>query len=350
MKKGSVQFKKSTANRARRSLLRKLAFKKSHSRRIVLKAEGKPFVSVVRQYKHSRQKRTVMKNIPLLFEMLANHDNVIAFFNELLSLRNDRKLKSVELDFRNIVAIDSSAICMLLSVIKELKNHNINVTGNYPEDMSCRKILIESGFLKHMKDANGRDINVEFPNFISETGTNKTRNKDISSVVRRSIGFLTGTESRFQPAYTVAMEICSNSVEHAYVHVRHKHWLFSVFKKENCVAYTMTDTGIGILKTLHKKFQDEIKDLFRSESAVLYRAFQRKYGSSTQQVNRNKGLPCVLDRFEKGLIKNLKVITNDVYLDFNCPNKEIPMSHELSGVLFYWEIDADCLTKLNNIS
>ena len=51
-----------------------------------------------------------------------------------------------------------------------------------------------------------------------------------------------------------------------------------------------------------------------------------------------------------GLIKNLKVITNDVYLDFNNIKEKHKMNNPFSGVLFYWEVDNECIDNfVNNI-
>ena len=198
-----------------------------------------------------------------------------------------------------------------------------------------------------MKNTNGYRIKLETPNLLIETGHNMTRNKDIAAAIQQSMKNLTGKERRFQPAYTVAMEICSNSVEHAYAN-RPIHWKLSAYKCSDTIAFTMTDTGVGILHTLYRKFHKEIFDYLnlRNNCDILYRAFQRKYGSSTQLINRNKGLPCILDKFDKGYIKNLKVITNNVFLDFANKKNNIILSNQFSGVLFYWEIDNETIVVL----
>jgi len=324
---------------------RRLLFKKIHSRRIVLKAEHLPYISKTRKYKDARQKRTIQYKVPDRFELLSNHNEVIGFMNKLLEARQDRKLKLIRLDLSDVMAMDSSALCLLLSVINELAYSRIKVTGNYPNNYDCTRMFVESGFLQYMRDEQGNRFNIESPNFIKEAGKSQTKNKNISEAVRKATGFLTGSAVRYQPAYTVSMEICTNSVEHAYDR-RPVHWLMSVHKKnEDTVAFTMVDTGVGILKTLKRKFRHEIEDIlsFRDNKDILFRAFQRKYGSSTEMVNRNKGLPCVYDKYQNGLIKTLKVITNDVYLDFERKNVEFPMQQPFSGVLFYWEIDNGCL-------
>ncbi len=310
------------------------------------KIRGQIFVRPMRAYKKCIRDKVITKEVPCNFEVWTNHKGVFEFITQLLDSHSNRKLKRINLELTDIQSIDSAAICLLLTAVEELSYYGISVHGNYPKNQECAKFFIESGFLDYMKDERGRNFVINSPNLIAETGKDRTRNQNIARAVRKGMSFILGQEQRYQPAYTVAMEICSNSVEHAYKK-RPKHWRLGVCNLGDRVAFTMTDTGMGILKTLHRKFYKEIKDLFalRSSKDILYRAFLRKYGSSTQLVNRNKGLPCILDKFNSGLIKNLRVITNDVYLDFNHPKSNEYMSQPFSGVLFYWEVDKDCVNK-----
>lgn len=284
--------------------------------------------------------------VPENFNVLDNSGVVFQFVKELMSLKNDRRIYQVYFDLSDVTFIDSVGACLLVSLVKELGCSNIRVAGNLPNDEQCAKIISDSGFLNHMKDAKGHKFEVQTSNFIQETGTCRTKNADIASAIRCAMKMLYGEEKRFRPCYTVAMEICSNSVEHAY-HQRPKHWRLGIYHEGDKVIFTMIDTGVGILSTIKRKFLHEIKDAvtLKSNAAILFRAFQRKYGSSTEDVNRNKGLPCILDKFESKYIKNLKVITNDVYLDFNHPSENNRLNNKFSGVLFYWEVDRECVDK-----
>lgn len=343
---GRTRYRKFLANRARRFMRRQQAFKEKHKQRLVCKVQGRPFIRQTRAYKNCVRDKIVDKKIPANFEVLNNQNEVFQFVYELLDMHSNRKLKHIKLDLTDVQTIDAAAICLLLSVVSELGNCGIKVSGNYPINIECAKVFIESGFLNHMKNEQGYNISIETSNQIAEAGTDKTRNRNIAQAIRNSMKFLLGTPQRYQPAYTVAMETCSNSVEHAY-EKRPKHWRLGIYNMGNSISFTMVDTGIGILNTLYRKFRHEILDILklRSNHEILHRAFLRKYGSSTQLVNRNKGLPCVMDKFSAGLIKNLKVITNDVYLDFNNIKERKSMNYPFSGVLFYWEVDRECINN-----
>ena len=128
---------------------------------------------------------------------------------------------------------------------------------------------------------------------------------------------LTGEISQCKSIKTIILEICGNSIE--WGGTANKQWLLGVKYETGKVIFTVTDVGKGILETLHRKFSLQLADKFtnKSNDEVLIGAFDQKYGSSSQEVNRNKGLPAVKFNFEQGIIGNLKVLTNNVILHFN---------------------------------
>lgn len=77
--------------------------------------------------------------MPSKFEVLTNQDEVFAFVAELLDMHSNRRLKEINLDLTDVQTIDSAAICLLLSVVCELSNYGIKVTGNYPKRTDCAK-------------------------------------------------------------------------------------------------------------------------------------------------------------------------------------------------------------------
>ena len=332
-------------NKSGRSLRRKIRSKRKRKLRRILKASGIMYInkSIPNSSKNRRRKEIELK-VPSNFDLFNNQEDVLFFIVKLLNYKTDYRIKTIQLDLVDIDKLDSTAICMLLSVIKELSNIGICVQGNCPINIDCKKMFVESGFLNHMIDDSGNHFSSS-KNLIIETGTNKTRNRNIGSVISKAMEFLNSTKKHFQPAYSVAMEIRANSVEHAYKG-RKKHWIIGLHKNDdNSVTFTMCDTGCGILSTLQKKYKRDIEQyLFgKTNCDILYRAFERKYGSMTGEVNRNRGLPCILDKFQSGYIKGLKVLTNDVFLDFKTKSNNRLLNSKFPGVLFSWVIDNDCI-------
>lgn len=251
-----------------------------------------------------------------------------------------------------VTSIDIGAISFLLAKINEIRIKKKNrFWGRIPNDPKCKKIIEESGFLQYMTDIFGNEFKRKSDNFIFKLGTGKTRNKQVGEAIEKSLNFITGKTEKYPPVYSIVQEICSNSVEWANPESKkNKNWFLGLNNNKslfsNSITFTMTDIGYGILNTLNKKFITQIKESFLTKDTdILLRAFDRKYGSKTLEINRNRGLPLIKNRFHKGFIKNLIVITNNAYLDFNNHENSRTLKKNLHGTFYSWEIDKDCIKK-----
>lgn len=258
---------------------------------------------------------------------------------------------NIKLDLIDIEHIDMGAVSFLLAKVNEMSNYNhVRIWGNFPSNEACRNSFIESGFLEYMKDFSGRKFQKYGENHLFAVGNDKTSNERVGATIRKTMKFLMGDEAHYKPVYSIIQEMCSNSVEWAKSEEsRSKNWLLGVRldeKDENrSIVFTMTDVGYGILNTLKRKFKDQFKDSvkFSSDSDILFRAFEKKYGSRSGNPNRNKGLPLILDRFNKRFISDLKVITNNVVLDFENNLESRILTKNIPGTAYYWRIDLKCI-------
>jgi hypothetical protein len=113
--------------------------------------------------------------------------------------------------------------------------------------------------------------------------------------------------------------------------------------EENKVKFCFVDNGRGILKTLRKKFPDKIATLIGGNlgNSIIKRAFEGEFGSRTKLSNRGRGLKAIKKGFELGYIKSLKVITNNVFYDFENGAVE-ELKEDFDGTFYFWEIDNTC--------
>ena len=106
----------------------------------------------------------------------------------------------------------------------------------------------------------------------------------------------------------------------------------------------ITDNGHGIIKTLKRRFgQQFFKDILRGEfnenSAILRKAFDQKYGSRTEEINRNKGLPKIKAVVDEEHITDLIVLSNKAYLNLGQNKKAIELKNEFQGTFYCWSVD-----------
>jgi hypothetical protein len=255
----------------------------------------------------------------------------------------------------NVQKIDFGIINILTAISDDFLYKNIILKVNLPTDLKCKNYITESGFLNRMYDSNGNKINAKTKSdmIFFEKGTGKLSerdNKKISEMVRNAVLHLTGESKHCLPIKTLILEICGNSIE--WGNTSKKQWLFGLKYDENRVIFTVTDVGLGILKTLHRKFGQIMNDIFSSRSSleILIGAFQKKYNSSTLEENRNKGLPSIRINHEIGNIKNLTIITNDVILHYDNEqfSRTLTNKSEFRGTFYKWEMDLDCMNKIYN--
>jgi len=291
------------------------------------------------------------------FRVIENTVDCYQFFKNIrskkyTSIYNEENF--VNMTLKPVDHIDYGTISILTAISEDLKYKDILLNGDFPKNEESKKFLIESGFLNYMYDENGK----RFPRpnksrlIFFEKGSGRLSeddNRSISRLIKESVQHLTGKERSCQSIKTMILEICGNSIE--WGATDKKQWLLGLKYEKDKVIFTVTDVGLGILSTLHRKFEKVLKDTFsfKSDLEILEGAFDKKYGSSSKEENRNKGLPSIRIKNEEGKIKNLKVLTNNVILHFN--NKEKSRTLNIyepyyRGTYYEWELDRECLKNI----
>lgn len=286
------------------------------------------------------------------FSILNSPDQVLKGIQRITTVTNKfRDNRKYKIDLSKITDIDIGAICLLLSKINELGSRNIPVWGDLPEKEDCSNFIYDSGFLDHMNDLRGRKFpkNENSKNLLIKRGFDRTGNSTVGKEIKRAVKHLTGVEESFRPVFSMAQEMCANSIEHANQDTGKKNWLFAIYYEADRVIFTMTDIGQGILSTLKKKADQILVDtLRRTDVDVLDRAFEKKYQSATSDKNRNKGLPKIKRINDEHYVDNLMVITNNVLLNFNDEKKSEILETKFHGTFYYWELTNNCIDRWKN--
>src|SRR5690606_25185524 len=107
--------------------------------------------------------------------------------------------------------------------------------------------------------------------------------------------------------------------------------------------FSFVDNGEGILKTIKIRFKDRVSRIIgmANDGQLLREAFEGKFGSRTKLAYRGRGLPLIKKNFENGYIKNLVVISNNVFYDFTKGTFQI-LGTEFEGTFYFWELNEDC--------
>ncbi|WP_163321756.1 hypothetical protein [Draconibacterium mangrovi] len=337
MKKSAVTSKLYFKIRSRNELKKRYRNASFRRKRIHQHFKGPIEIKQHYQPKRPRIKRLIA---PEEFNLFKRPNAVLEYIRSIKKMASkDKFYDHILLDLSDVKDIDSGAISMLLSAAYHISIFNFSIGGNYPNDPICKKFFKDSGFLSHMKyvsDSNNKP-NQNSDMFVKK-GKDTASGPRLGATIKRAMKILTGESKHYPPIYTMLLEMAGNSVEHAYE--ENKHWLLSMQYDEynNKIIFTFADNGFGILKTIRRKFHQEIKDLLiTKDDDVLRRAFQRKYGSRTREINRNTGLPSIEKVQIDGKVDNLVIITDNVVLDFGRNSSKL-LKSRFSGTFYYWEL------------
>lgn len=315
-----------------------------------------PFQSYEVYFKHMFRRRITIEPCKN-FELLKNPIEVVNFISELKKLKDNIEILEITINLDNIETIDHAAISLMLSSVHELSLNSKSVKGSIPNNDKAYEILTRSGFFTNIKKvSNSISKKIKSNNskniLIIADKTTKKKGEIIGGFIKRAMQILTNVEQHNRSLYTFLIEMNLNAFEHAYESFNNKsdkHWVlgFSYNDQTNKLYFTFTDNGVGILNQLNIKkpllVKQALIDFSYSQELLLVNLFDKKYNSRFKtQINRNRGLPAIKEKFVNNDVNNLICLTNNVFLSFNT-EETIKLPNEFKGTFYYWEMD------LNNL-
>lgn len=321
----------------------------------------RPFLKISHDSNFSRTEIKYQMSAPKDFRLLKNTEECVNFFKKIRerhkAFTTQNGTLEIHINLKDVEHIDFASTMMLDAVCDELAGTPpvCNVFGNAPARTECRQYLIDSGFLRNKFDGRGNRYGVvgNSDNMKIERGQVKLEDEHIKKIVeieKHICKHVTGREGRLYKHIDMVKEICGNTVD--WSGAKRDQWSFGVKFEDNKVILVALDLGKGILESISRRFTDIIKDLLENHSHVdiLEGAFNRKYGSTSKRSNRNRGLPSIKYAQDKGIIKDLIVITNNVILDFTNNNNSKKFfwnrKRALEATLYSWVIDVSCYNNI----
>jgi hypothetical protein len=272
---------------------------------------------------------------------IENCEHVLDFINDLKNVKKYTSIINVNL--KDVVEIGEGAIVMLLSVIQELNENGVRVIGDKPKDKFCNATLEKSGFFRFVKTQISNE-NLLSKNSILRTGHENSFNSELAIEIEKSMETIWGIKSRCPLLYGGVYEMIRNSCDHAFSLKSKITWHFAINHNDSIksVKYAFVDNGKGIIKSYTSGLWKNIVGVFKNNAEFLKEAFNQGIDSRTKLPWRGKGLPFIYELFEDGVIKNLVVISNNVYLDFENKIYRV-LDKNYKGTYYYWEIDENCV-------
>src|SRR5207249_4368117 len=105
-------------------------------------------------------------------------------------------------------------------------------------------------------------------------------------------------------------------------------------------AFTFIDQGIGIFRSQGLFFRIRLasKVLFQERTHVLRELLLRHIPSSSGVPYRGYGLPGIYEACIARRIRNLVIVSNDVYANVEKEDFR-PLKNSFDGTILYWEVE-----------
>lgn len=291
---------------------------------------------------------------PVDFRFIQNPIHALPFFNAIRNPYNCSYYmgkRTFRISFSKTKYIDFATLSILKCIFEESKLRGFSFKGNLPKDDACKKYLLKSGFLNNMFDdklqefkikGNGKYFSIEKKEGI----VTEEDLENFENISLQAFQHLHNKNGYFDEVITILKEIGGNAVEWSKSYK--EQWQIGVYFKANKVIITATDLGRGIRDSLYISNKLKAIDflLARNDLDILERAFDRKYGSLSQEVNRNQGLPSIKRAYSENKIAKLIVCTNNVFLHFSSTKESILLNNDrvnFFGTFYQWELNKTCL-------
>lgn len=259
--------------------------------------------------------------VPIIFCLTSNMEEVLKFAENCKKVGLSKKqIDHVHFDFSEVVEITQGAMALFLSIAQGFAIYKISVSCNLPRDTYAKFVFANCGIMEFVK------TNIPFTkkikNSILVRGLERIDQERTAPQVEKAMETVFGHNSRNQKLQGMIVEMMTNSVNHAFLaNKRNTNWYLSIFhdEKNKRVKFCFIDNGQGIISTIHMRFFGYLGKVF-NPSNVIKEAFDGKYGSRTKLTERGTGLLMIRDCFLGKIISNLKVITNNLFYDFESQN------------------------------
>lgn len=301
--------------------------------------------------------RRVIVKAPQHFSLIENTEEVTAFFVEItnyLRVRSKEKV-SISFDLSNVEIVTIDAIMYLLALIKNLQKKSLIAeryfAGNLPRNPLAKQMFEESGFLNF--------VNSTMPAI--RTNANKiairTGESNDSKVLKEICDFIIekahSNRIKTKFLYVMMAEMMYNTYEHAYNESGTiKNWYIFVELVDDRIRFTFLDTGLGIPRTMYKKFSE--KFLRVPEDQLIISALSGlEFRSQTKLSYRNNGLPTIRGYADAHKIENLRILSHKAVCAILYKNKKqnfltSVQNKPLMGTLYYWELPLNQLGENND--
>ena len=286
---------------------------------------------------------------PRILNVIENCEETLKFFADAEETIKKCKLNDkIYFNLKNIEIISVDAIMYLIAMIcnyRRIRALRIVCEGNFPQNDKAKEVIEKSGFYRFVSTGKSYK-NVKTDKTIQITSGKEADPQTASKVCDFIASSLPCTLIATKKLYAMIIELMTNTKQHAYNNTEKvmddKWYFFAENIETGKVKFVFLDTGVGIPKTVKKKFWESISSAFRNDDAKLIAAaLSNEYNrSETKKLYRGKGLPGIYDNSVTRYISDLIIVSGQgmCVVDKYGVISTRRITSKLLGTMFCWTI------------
>jgi hypothetical protein len=323
-----AQFRRNQQRAARRG-----QYTRSHNRTGFLRPQPASSRRITKQSKVAA---------PSVFSLIENPDETLKFFARLDAVGTSKRAMPL-IHLEDVTRMTIDAVLLLISKIKALETIGIGIAGNAPKDEAVKNVLIQSDFFSQISNKPA-DYRSDGKSGILTKRVGKRVREDIcQELVHFATSRVFGSVRKNGGLYRALVECMANTRDHATIGQRRLEpwWVTAYFDKSTGIAhFAFLDNGVGIFESARMRTALQMIGKFLNilnPSDVLMDILDNNLGSRTGLPYRGKGLPAIKRALVRNQISNLRIITNQAFLDVSLRKGGV-LPRPFNGTCLTWEI------------
>lgn len=282
---------------------------------------------------------------PTILDIQENTENTISFFSEVLGTVNNCHCRdTIYFDLSLVERITPASIMYIVAIIRNMRRIRalrIACEGNLPKNEEARMTIEQSGFFSFVSPASPRKIEMDgrYMKIANGQDANGALAGAFCDFVQSSCG---KTRLHTKRLYPMIVELMTNTHQHAYeVNVKSvmkSNWYIFARDMEDVVQFVFLDTGVGIPKTISKRFYERVVN--KNDAAYLESVLKGVFRTETKEKHRGKGIPGIYEDACNGSVAGLNIISGrgKCEVDDNSNIISTNLKAPFEGTLFMWNV------------
>ena len=289
---------------------------------------------------HNVPPQTFRITAPTKFSLAEDPKETLEFLKTFREKLPSTNLK-IEIDLSSVTKIDPDAVAVFVAIMKSV-SHDHPVSGNVPQDPTCKQRLHDFGFFDQVRSS--LSLGKPLGKIQLQHTGKQVRGQVAKEIIQFGLSKLGRDGTKHGPTYNVFTEVMSNTFQHADKDGRggNQSWLAAAYydDEKRAACFTAVDLGVGIIGSFNLRQRLEARQLRLTgvdQGQKLRMLLCGEIRSRSGDPHRGRGLPYIKESCDIGRIANLSILSNRA-LARTAHAEYRELKTGFRGTIIYWEL------------